>query len=473
MKRIFILFFAAFPLFFSQIIAQDLDKSYLKQTSKAFTEVGKKAIPAVVFIKVTYNGVCEATNPNDYSDPFEYFHDEFFKRFFGSPNGKGIQGQPQCAAGSGCIVSKDGYILTNNHIVKDADTITVTLNDGKDYIAKVIGTDPKTDLAVIKIDADNLPFLTFADSDKLDIGEWVIAIGSPFQLKATLTVGVVSAKGRQDLRITDLEDFIQTDAAINPGNSGGPLLDLDGNIVGINTAIVSQTGGYLGISFSIPSNMAKHVMDQIIEKGSVVRGHLGIYLQTIDQEMAEALDLNSTDAVLVADVTKDSPADKAGIKQGDVILSYNNIPIKNMISFRKEIALMNPGDKVKLLVLRNGNKQNIEVKLGLAPEPQMAINKSVELGLEVSEVKDLSPDIIKKWQFSSDLEGVVITSVKFNSIAEKAGLKPGMILMQINNKKIRNSTDFNEAMKEIDKKKHIVLLVKYQNITRFVTIKLK
>ncbi len=475
MKKTFSLFIVIITLLFSPLVTKANDSTCLVETSKAFSNVGKKAIPAVVFIKASYNGTnYQIGNSQEYSDPFEYFHDEFFRRFFNSPQGKDFkQDQLQYKAGSGCIVSKDGYILTNNHIVKEADTITVTLNNGHDYEAKIIGTDPKTDLAVIKIDADNLPYLEFANSDTLDIGEWVIAIGSPFQLQSSLTVGVVSAKGRQNLKITDLEDFIQTDAAINPGNSGGSLLNLDGKIVGINTAIFTQTGGYMGIGFAIPSNMAKHIMEQIIDNGSVKRGHLGVYLQSVDKEMAEALELDNTEAALIAEVTKDSAADKAGLKQGDIIIAYNNIPIKNMSSFRREIALMAPGDKVTLTIIRNNKKTNITVTLDQSPDSQLASNKSTELGLEVSEIKDLPSDIIKKWQSSDNIEGVMITCVKYNSLAEKAGLKPGMIIMQINHQKIKNMNDFNSAITQIDNKKHLLLLVKHQNITRFITIKIK
>lgn len=467
------LLIATFVIFSSAIDAKTFSSSYLEETSKAFSQVGKTAIPAVVFIKAEYSGSnYQSSRTDDGSDPFEFFNDEFFRRFFGSP-GKGFKDQPKYAAGSGCIVSKDGYILTNNHIIKDADKISVTLNSGEDYEAKVIGTDPKTDLAVIKIEANNLPYLEFANSDSIEIGEWVVAIGSPFQLQASLTVGVVSAKGRQNLRITDLEDFIQTDAAINPGNSGGPLLDLNAKIVGINTAIISQTGGYMGIGFSIPSNMAKNIMTQIIDNGSVKRGHLGIYLQTIDKEMAEALDLQSTTGVLIAEVTKESAAEKAGLKQGDIIIAYNDILVKNMQSFRKEIALMSPGDKVKLTIIRDKKKENITIMLGDSPESHVASNQSIELGIEVSDIKDVSNDILKKWQYSDNLEGVMITSVKYNSIAERANLKPGMIIMQINHKKIKNMEDFNEALKDLDKKRHVLILVRYQNVTRFITLRLK
>lgn len=474
MTKAFSSFIFILSLLFCPLMAKDSDKTNLIDPSKGFSNVGKKTIPAVVFIKASSKGInYQAGNAQEYADPFQYFNDEFLRRFFNSPNGPGFkQDQPQYVAGSGCIVSKDGYILTNNHIVKDADTITVTLNDGHDYDAKVIGTDARTDLAVIKIEANDLPYLEFDDSDTLEIGEWVIAIGSPFQLQASLTVGIVSAKGRQNLRINDLEDFIQTDAAINPGNSGGPLLDLNAKIVGINTAIISQTGGYMGIGFAIPSNMAKHVMLQIIGNGSVKRGYLGITLQSVDKEMAEALELKNTEAVLIAEISKDSAAEKAGLKQGDIIIAYNNVPVKNITTFKNDIALMNPGDKVTLTIIRNNKKSNVTVTLEQSPESQLS-NKSTDLGLEVSEIKDVSPEIVKKWQSTDNIEGVMISSVKYNSIAERAGLKPGMVIMQVNNKKIKNISDFNAAIADVDKKKHLLLLIKYQNITRFVTIKIK
>ncbi|MBN2479819.1 MAG: Do family serine endopeptidase [Parachlamydiales bacterium] len=473
MKRIVLIFLAYSTILFSPFTISAQDSTYLRETSKAFAYVGKKAIPAVVFIKAQMNGdINGSSNMEDYSDPFEYFHDEFYKRFFGQ-RGFGKK-EPQYAAGSGCIVSKDGYILTNNHIVKDATSISITLNNGEEFDAKIIGTDPTTDLAIIKIEGNNFEFLEFANSDEIDIGEWVVAIGSPFQFQSSLTVGVVSAKRRQNLRITDLEDFIQTDAAINPGNSGGPLLDLDAKIVGINTALLSQNGGYMGICFAIPSNIAKHVMKQIIDNGSVKRGYLGITMQSIDKDMAEALELPNHEGVLIADVTKDSPADQAGLKQGDIILAYNNNAIKNFTSFRNEIALMEPNKTVNLTILRDGKKKEIKVKLGNFPETtSLSTKTSINLGIEVSDVKDVSSDILKKFQYSDSLEGVIITTVKQNSLALKSGLKPGMIIQQINNKKIKNIDDFNIAMKDADQKRHLLMLVRYQNITRFISVRLK
>ena len=337
-KKWLSLFFCCFTI----TAFASVDTSYLEQTSKAFTEIAKKATPSVVFIKAQYNNSQESASSEDSDDPFDFFSDEFFKRFFGQPNQRGPKSQPptpQISGGSGFIVSEDGYILTNNHVIKEANQITVVMNNEKEYEAKLIGADPRTDLAIVKIDAKDLPYLTFGNSNQLNIGEWVIAIGNPFALQSSVTVGVVSAKGRQNLRITDLEDFIQTDAAINPGNSGGPLLNIRGEVIGVNTAIISRSGGYMGIGFAIPSNMAKNVVEQIINNGSVNRGYLGVYLQEVDKEMAETFSLEKSEGALISDITKDSPAEKAGLKQGDIILEYNGKRVKNMSSFRNDIAL--------------------------------------------------------------------------------------------------------------------------------------
>ncbi len=290
-----------------------------QQTSKAFTAVAKKSIPAVVFIKVQSNAPDQEEGgfPYGYQNPYDFSPDDFFNRFFGAPyRGQPQKPAPQLSQGSGFIVTADGYVMTNSHVVKGSDKITVVLNDGRELDATVVGTDPHTDIAIVKIEGKEFPFLQLGDSDEIDIGEWVIAIGSPFQLEASVTVGVVSAKGRQNLRITDFEDFIQTDAAINPGNSGGPLLNLTGEVVGINTAIVSRTGGYMGIGFAIPSNMAKNIMAQIIEKGTVTRGFLGVNLQPVDKDIADAFNLPKPEGALISEVFKDTPADTSGIEAG-------------------------------------------------------------------------------------------------------------------------------------------------------------
>jgi serine protease Do len=311
--------------------------------SKSFTTVAKKAMPAVVFIKV------QSTN-EEQANPFQGFGgdpfgDDLFQKFFGIPQQQ--QPKQQLSQGSGFLVSPDGYVMTNAHVIKGADKIAVVLNDGRELDATLVGSDPHTDIALVKIDGKNLPYVNLGDSDAMDIGEWVVAIGSPFQLEATLTVGVISAKGRQNLKITDLEDFIQTDAAINPGNSGGPLLNLNSEVIGINTAIVSRSGGYMGIGFAIPSNMAKNIMTQIINNGVVTRGFLGVCLQPVDKDIADAFGLDKAEGALISDISKDSPADKAGLKQGDIILEYNGTTIKSLGGFRNDISLMSPGSVVK------------------------------------------------------------------------------------------------------------------------------
>ncbi len=437
-----------------------------KLMSKYFVEVGKKAIPAVVFIKVHGGGdLQEGASP--YNNPFDY-GDDFFNRFFGSPQGK--QKPTQISQGSGFLVSTDGYIMTNAHVVKGADKITVVLNDGKEIDATLIGLDKHTDLAVIKIAGSDYPFLKFGDSETLDIGEWVVAIGSPFQLNASLTTGVVSAKGRQNLKITDLEDFIQTDAAINPGNSGGPLLTLDGDVIGINTAIVSRSGGYMGIGFAIPSSMAKPIMHQIIDKGTVTRGFLGVSLQPVDKDIADAFNLQKPEGVLVTEIVKDSAADKSGLQQGDIILEYNDTLIKTLGSFRNDISLMEPGSKLKLKVNRKGKILTLTVTLGSATDSS-AISGGVvqKLGLEV---ENLTPDWAKQLGYNAGDEGVVISKIKPGSPAALAGMRPGFLIIAVNHKKVANIDDFNNAVKESENKRRMLILAKDRNLTRFYSLKL-
>jgi serine protease Do len=444
-----------------------------EQTSKAFTAVAKRSIPAVVFIKIQSNvpDQDELGYPYGYQNPYDYNGDDFFNRFFGQPYRTQPQKpQPQLSQGSGFLVSSDGYILTNAHVVKGADKITAVLNDGREIDATVVGTDPQTDIAIIKIEGKSFPFLNLGDSEEIDIGEWVIAIGSPFQLEASVTVGVVSAKGRQNLKITDFEDFIQTDAAINPGNSGGPLLSLKGEVIGINTAIVSRSGGYMGIGFAIPSNMAKNIMNQIIDKGSVTRGFLGVSLQPVDKDIADAFNLPKPEGALVSEVVKDSPADKAGLKQGDIILEYNKLAVKTLQSFRNEISLMNPGTIVNLRVYRKGQLMSIPVTLGTSNDT-LAVNGNIiqKLGMEID---GLTPDLSKQLGYTQKEEGVVITKIKPGSAAAMAGLRPGFLIQAVNHKKVANVEEFNDALGQPENKR-ILLLVRQGNATRFYSIKVE
>jgi serine protease Do len=439
------------------------------QISKAFTTVAKKATPAVVFIKIQSSSPDQ--EDSNYQNPYDFNGDDFFNRFFGSPSrgGQPQKPQPQLSQGSGFLVTANGYIMTNAHVVKGADKITAVLNDGRELDATLVGADAHTDIAIIKVEGNNFPYLKLGNSEAMDVGEWVIAIGSPFQLEASVTVGIVSAKGRQNLKITDFEDFIQTDAAINPGNSGGPLLNLDADVIGINTAIVSRSGGYMGIGFAIPSNLAKNIMTQIIDKGSVTRGFLGVSLQPIDKDIADAFNLPKPEGALISEIIKDSPAEKAGLKQGDIIIEYNAIPVKSLQTFRNEISLMNPGTTVKLKVNRKGEILSIPVTLGTANSTMnTSSNMMQKLGMEVD---PLSPELAKQLGYTQKEEGVVITKIKPGSLAAQAGLRPGFLIQAVNHKKVGNIDEFNEAVNNPENKR-LLLLIRQGNMTRFYTIKM-
>jgi serine protease Do len=460
--------------FFALSISLFAEDNVLKQTSKAFVSIGKNATPAVVFIQseASQNKGLSTENEN----MFEHYHEDFFKHFFGMPQGTPKNAPPQVSSGSGFIINKDGYIVTNYHIIKNANKITVSMNDSDEFDAKIVGSDPKTDLAVIKINAKNknLPYLKFADSNTLEMGEWAIAIGSPFTLRSTLTVGVISATSRQGLNINDYEDFIQTDASLNPGNSGGPLLNIDGEVIGVNSVIYSQSGGYMGIGFAISSNMTKHVINQIINNGSVERGYLGIYQQVVDKEIAEALNLEKAEGILISDVIKNTPASKAGLKQGDVIIGYNGITITSISQFRNDVSVMKPGSTVTLKVIRNGKTKKIPVKLGSQKEDKQlsaTSNQAADLGVDVEELKNMPGNTLSKYGYTKDTEGLIITKVRQNSLAFKAGLKPGMLIQQINQTKVKTIEDFHDALKNMKNKKHLLLLVKNRNTTRFITIR--
>jgi serine protease Do len=475
MKKKWILIFGALALTtagFSNTAQAKKGTTLLQQISEAFTELADKTKPATVSIKCMISAGAQ-----EFASPFDMFGDDFFRRFF-QQHGQQFQQpqQQQAAGGSGFIVSADGYIVTNNHVIKDAKEITVTLNDGREFDAVVKGSDSRTDLAVLKIEEKNLPFLTFGDSDELKAGEWVVAVGNPFGLEGTITKGIVSAKGRQDLGIAPYEDFIQTDAAINLGNSGGPLLNMSGEVVGVNTAIFSRNGGNMGIGLAIPSKMVKPVIDQIMDNGAVKRGYLGIILQPVDKELCDALNLDKLEGVLVSDIVKDSPASKAGLQQGDIIVQYNDKPIKNVNKFRNEIAMMSPDSKVKLQVLRNNKKQNITVLLGSHTDDAVATNELTQkLGIEL---ENLTPENAPSLGYSSDVTGVLISKVKPNSPAAQAGLRPSFVITGIaldlnTQKQVKNIAEFDAALQQVGDKKHVILIVRQgPNYQRYYTVKL-
>lgn len=454
-------------------------ETLLEQAPQDFTGVAKRAIPAVVSIKVKEAPVKRKVGSlnswgSSEDDSAEMFNDEFFQRFFGQRKKKSAQPSESQVVGqaSGFIVSPDGKILTNNHVVQDASEILITLHDGREFTAKVIGEDPNTDIAVLKIEAKDLPYLELGNSDNLEVGQRVAAIGNPLGLQATLTSGVVSATGRNNLDLSRWEDYIQTDAAINRGNSGGPLLNLIAQVVGMNTAIVTNmgTGGYMGIGFAIPSNMLKHVMDELVSSGTVTRGFLGIALQQMDNNLAKAFNLNKIEGALVAEVTKGSPADKGGLKQGDIILQYNKQSFNNIASLRNAIAMMKPGSQVALSVLRDGKTLDIAVNVGSFPKDgeQLAIADSKENKYGFS-VQNLSPEVADSLGYR-DVKGVVISKVESGSPASWAGLRKGTLIIAVNKKSVASLEEFNKELDASEKGKPVLFLVKQGDEVRFISL---
>ncbi len=456
---------------FSATAAADNGIASLKEAGKAFSEVAKKVSPAVVFISTEK---LEDVRMRGNGAPFD---DEFFRRFFGQPFPDEPQGgQPRQrrvqGQGSGFIVSSDGYILTNNHVVGDADEVLVQLQDGRELKARLVGTDDRSDVAVIKVDAENLPVLELGDSEALEVGEWVLAIGSPFGLSHTLTAGIVSAKGRSSVGITDYENFIQTDAAINPGNSGGPLVDLNGQAVGMNTAIFSRSGGYMGIGFAIPINMVSNIMQQLIDNGRVTRGFLGVLIQDLNQELAESFGLDNRQGVLIAGVNEDSPAANAGIEQGDVVIEFNGKPVIEVGSFRNQVSLITPGSEVSMKVIRDGSEKEIVVTVGTLADDSAATigehgNALEEYGFAV---QTLTPELAERFELEG-VEGVVVTSVDNGSPAFEAGLRPGMVITEVNRTAVEDLESFDAAMAKSSAGKSVLLLVADQRGSRYIALK--
>lgn len=452
---------------------------------RGFSSVASKATPAVVFIQVEKQ--VPVGSMQSYNNPFDFFGEDFNERFFGQPYGNGRMPQrrgrqpqqmfKQTGQGSGFLISKDGFILTNTHVVGDMDKITVKLADGREFKAKRIGADPKTEVALIKIEGDNLPFLAIGNPSKLQTGEWVIAIGNPFGLKETLTVGVVSAKGRSNIGIADYEDFIQTDAAINPGNSGGPLLNVDGDVVGINTAIYSRSGGYMGIGFAVPIDMAMNIKDQLVASGKVTRGYIGVVLNPgeVTEEMAKSFGRKEAGGVLIADVQKDGPAEKAGIKSGDIVIELNGQKIDSNMSFRRDVARILPNTKAELTIFRDGKAKKVAVTVGLFPDEegetgtlQATENVLEKIGFEV---QDLTPDLAQRFGYEVD-SGVIVSEVDQGSAAEEAGLLPGMLILEVNRTDVKSVRQFEQAVKK-GKEGHVLLRVKTEQGTRFFNLRLK
>ncbi len=422
------------------------DVAALKSLSNGFREVAKKATPAVVFLEVQVAGASEEMGSAG-ATPFE---DDALENFFGHSFKRGKPSYQTQSQGSGFFVSSDGYILTNNHVVANASKIIVRTTLNRDYVASVIGTDKSSDMALLKIEGKNFPYLEFAKPDTLEVGEWAIAIGSPFALSNTFTVGVVSAKGRSTLRIADYEDFVQTDAAINPGNSGGPLINLDGKIIGINTAIASKSGGYNGIGFAIPVNLATFVMNQLKTNGKVSRGFLGVGLREIDAEMASKFKLQMVEGALISEVETGSPAATAGLKLGDIILEFNDKPVTDYGKLRNEISMTPPGQSVAIKVLRaDGATITLNPILGSAAgHASSAAGMVKKLGFTVKDISKAFRSKIEAQigESAGSLQGCYVSSLLVGTHAQHRGVHVGMVIDEVNRTPVTNAAEFNKAV---------------------------
>ncbi|MFP4458199.1 MAG: DegQ family serine endoprotease [Candidatus Zixiibacteriota bacterium] len=477
-----VLFTANFDLM-NKIQAQEQPVEETKQTGKLIPEhatladVVEKASPYVVSITSTRVIRYRKRSASPYDHPM-------FREFFGLPPdpSPGYGEFEEKGLGSGVIVSDDGYILTNAHVVDQADEVIVRIEDKK-YNAEIIGVDTRSDVAVLKIETneEKLPCAKIGDSEKIRVGDWVIAIGNPFELEHTVTAGIISAKGRSNVGIVDYEDFLQTDASINPGNSGGALVDLDGKLVGINTAIASRSGGFQGIGFAIPVNMAVKVMEQLIESGFVDRGFLGITLQPINEDLAEALSLESTKGALISSVLPGSPAEEAGIESGDVIIAVDDIEVETVPEIRNDVALTAPGTKIELTVIRNGRARKFDLILASMSEYDGDYGyrnnrgdsdkrpTGIDLGITVA---PLTRAILKENDLSSSQTGVFITDVDPESSFYEVGVREGDIILEINKKIIEDIDDYDDVVSELRKGDKALFLLQRQSKVFYIAVRI-
>jgi serine protease Do len=443
-------------------------------TAKSFVEIAKIVKPAVVNIAASRSGKGDGAQSSPFDDPFfrRFFGEEFFKRE--QPHRE----RKERGQGSGVIVDPNGLIITNNHVVNKADDIRVILSDKREFKGKLIGTDTKTDVAIVKIDATGLSTVPFADSDHLEVGEFVLAVGSPFGLTQSVTMGIVSAVGRASMGIAEYEDFIQTDAAINPGNSGGALVNIRGELVGINTAIFSQSGGNMGIGFAVPSNLARSIMDQLIKTGKVVRGWLGVAIQELTPELASQFGLSETKGVLVSDVMDDSPAKKAGFERADVITEYDGKPMDSPTHLRNAVAQTPIGRKVPVKVIRDKKLKTIDVtiaeqpkSLGQAGSEDNGESTAPTGVLSDLDVRELNEELAARYGIKTSERGVVIVRVRPGSTAEEMGVREGDIVLEVNRKAVNSIKSYERAVSGLAKDQAVLLLVKRKGQTIYLTLR--
>jgi len=470
----------AAPRSVSPIVVEKTPVTRDTRLTTSFSSVVKKVAPSVVNVFSSKTVRLPAgMNP--------FYNDPFLRRFFGFGDDSGGNSNPrnpnrqspphkEQGLGSGVIITKDGYILTNNHVVEGADEIKVGLVDGKkECVAKLVGSDPKTDVAVLKIDAKDLPAATLGDSDKLEVGDVVLAIGNPFGVGQTVTMGIVSALGRSNVHIADYENFIQTDASINPGNSGGALVDAEGRVVGINTAILSRTGGNLGIGFAVPINLARDIMERIIKDGRVIRGYLGIMIQPVTPELQKAFNLADSSGALVGEVTPGSAAEEAGLKAGDVIVEYDGKKVVDAKELRMVVSQMAPGKKVNLKAIREGKEKTFAVTLRELPADKQSAaggeepNSGAVGVLEGVVIADLNPEIRRQINAPEKLNGVVVMQVDPDSPAYDAGLREGDVIQEIDRKPVKDVQEALQASRKIGAVQAL-LRVWSKGASRFVVV---
>jgi serine protease Do len=454
-----------------QLDTKPVNRGTLEPAS--YSTVAKRVAPSVVTITTMTKSRNVGINSHDFSG----IPDPFFRQFFGNQMPQ-LREQPQSGLGSGVIISADGYIVTNNHVVDGADSVTVTFGDGRVLKARVVGRDPQTDIAVVKVDSKDLPAIKFAESAKAEVGDRVLAIGNPFGIGETVTTGIVSAKGRRPGLGLAYEDFIQTDAAINPGNSGGALVDIDGRLIGLNTAILSRSGGFQGVGLAVPSDLVRNVVDNLVQNGKVVRGFIGVSIQDVTPALAESFNLKDHTGALVADVTPGSPAAKAGLQGGDVITEVDGKAIADGGQLRMAVSQTAPGTKLAVSVLRDGKTENFTVTTTTAPnqrrghgnEPSALPGSVDDTGvLNGVAVSDLDASTRQQFNVPARVRGALITDVAADSASARAGLQPGDVILEINHKAI-NSADEAIKLSEDDSNKKTLLKLWSRGGTIFAVV---